>query len=142
MNTIEEQVEVLEPVIAHELEETAEQVEVIEQIEVVETMAISEQVEVVEAPVLPVAKLIICDARFREMGKNGPFDTDVTLILRKSIANGILKKAYSPKAFTDKKQGGRKEVWVKYQLAERGPFFEKTFPESTSTHKQVNIDLP
>ena len=87
-------------------------------------------------------ELIICDARFREMGKIAPFDTDVTLILRKSIVNGVLNKSYSPKAFTDKKQGARKEVWVKYQVVERGPFLEKTFPESTSTHKQVNVLLP
>lgn len=93
--------------------------------------------------------IVICDARFRQMDKPSEFDKDVTSQLRKDLlASGgeSLVKTYhhSLTAFGSSKfkYGIRKEVWVKYQMASGGKFLEKTFPESTSTHKSINVVLP
>lgn len=92
--------------------------------------------------------LIICDARFRQIDKPSPFDPDVTGKLRKDLlASGgdSLVKNYhhSLAAFGGGKfkNGIRKEVWIKYQNTAGGKFLEKTFAESTSNHKTINIIL-
>ncbi len=93
--------------------------------------------------------LIICDARFRQINTPSTFDRDVTTLLRKDLLNSggetlIKKYHHSLPAFGDSKfkYGIRKEVWIKYQMEAGGKFLEKTFPESTSTHKSINVVLP
>lgn len=93
--------------------------------------------------------LVICDARFRQMDKPSAFDPDITVKIRKDLTAGggealIKKYHHSLAAFGGGKYklGVRKEVWIKYQSAPGGKFQEKTFPESTSTHKSINVNLP
>ncbi len=93
--------------------------------------------------------LIICDARFRQIDKPSASDPDVTTKIRKDLlASGgeALTKNYHhslPAFGTGRyKNGIRKEVWIKYQAAAGGKFLEKTFAESTSTHKSINVVLP
>jgi hypothetical protein len=93
--------------------------------------------------------LVICDARFRQIDKPSPFDPDVTGRLRKDLlaAGGeylIKNYHHSLAAFGGGKykNGVRKEVWIKYQAAAGGKFLEKTFAESTSGHKSINVILP